>query len=195
MTQTMGQIIKNLRKEHGFTQDDLAEKLNISPQAVSRWENEISMPDISQIIPIAALFGVSTDVLFGLNPAGAYAAIEELYKITNSPDIDTDRCIALWSDLLKIYPRNNVIRCELAKFYTWRKNSGDYSIATELYEKILDESTDQSLRLKAIDPLCLCYKRMGDTKNAIRIAKLCGSEYISEDHLLADIDGYENEMK
>ncbi len=66
MKESMGQIIKRLRKERNFTQEELAEQLNITYQAVSRWENETGMPDISQIVPLANVLGVSTDVLFGM---------------------------------------------------------------------------------------------------------------------------------
>ena len=58
MTETMGQIIKRLRKEHNLTQEELAEQLNISAPAVSKWENDTSMPDISQVVPLANLFGI-----------------------------------------------------------------------------------------------------------------------------------------
>ena len=65
MKQSMGQIIRKLRKERNLTQEELAEQLNITYQAISRWENETGMPDISQVIPLANVFGVSVDVLFG----------------------------------------------------------------------------------------------------------------------------------
>ena len=65
MKETMGQIIRRLRKERDLTQEELAEQLNISSQAVSKWENNTAMPDISQVVPLANFFGVSTDVLFG----------------------------------------------------------------------------------------------------------------------------------
>ncbi len=42
MSESMGQIIKRLRKERNFTQEELAEQLNVSPQAVSKWENGVS---------------------------------------------------------------------------------------------------------------------------------------------------------
>ena len=47
MTETMGQIIKRLRKERNLTQEELAEQLNITAPAVSKWENDAGMPDIS----------------------------------------------------------------------------------------------------------------------------------------------------
>ena len=65
MAISMGQIIKKLRKERNLTQEELAEQLNVTFQAISKWENETGMPDISQIVPLASVFGVSTDVLFG----------------------------------------------------------------------------------------------------------------------------------
>ena len=78
MNETMGQIIRRLRKERNLTQEELAEQLNITYQAVSRWENGTGMPDISQIVPLATVFGVTTDVLF--NIAGTNAN-EEAEKI------------------------------------------------------------------------------------------------------------------
>lgn len=65
MKETMGQIIRRLRKERNLTQEELAELLGVTFQAVSKWENDSGMPDISQIVPIAHAFDVSTDVLFG----------------------------------------------------------------------------------------------------------------------------------
>ncbi|MEA4831248.1 MAG: helix-turn-helix transcriptional regulator [Oscillospiraceae bacterium] len=65
MAETMGHIIRRLRKEQNLTQEELAEQLNISAPAISKWENDTGMPDISQVVPIAKIFGVSTDVLFG----------------------------------------------------------------------------------------------------------------------------------
>jgi transcriptional regulator with XRE-family HTH domain len=65
MALSMGRTIKQLRKAHNLTQEELAEKLNVTYQAVSKWENESGMPDISQVVPLACVFGVSTDVLFG----------------------------------------------------------------------------------------------------------------------------------
>ncbi len=66
MSQSIGQTIKRLRKERNLTQEELAEQLKVTSQAVSKWENETGMPDISQIIPLASVFDVSTDVLFGV---------------------------------------------------------------------------------------------------------------------------------
>ena len=55
-------IIKH-RKENGWSQEDFAEKLNVSRQAVSRWENGTALPDAQNILQISKLFQVTTDYL------------------------------------------------------------------------------------------------------------------------------------
>ncbi len=192
---TMGEIIKTLRKESNLTQEELAEKIGVTSQAVSKWENNVGMPDISQVIPLVSVFGVSTDVLFGLNQDGVEAAIEKAKIITELPETSNDKSIELWKELLKSYPRNNTIRFQLAKAYSYRQQKGDYAAAAELLEKILDESTDSELRWKSLENLCFCYNRMGDVKNAVRAAEQLPPIHISKTAQLADIDGYEKRNK
>ena len=64
--QTFGQRLKNLRHDAGFSQSDLSERIGVSIQSISKWENDNTMPDISQIVPLAAVLGVSTDWLLGV---------------------------------------------------------------------------------------------------------------------------------
>ena len=60
---TFSEKIINLRKAHGWSQEDFAEKLNVSRQAISRWENDSALPDALNIMQISKLFGVTTDYL------------------------------------------------------------------------------------------------------------------------------------
>ena len=53
----------DLRKKNGWSQEELAEKLNVSRQAVSKWEGAQSVPDMGRIIQLSELFGVTTDYL------------------------------------------------------------------------------------------------------------------------------------
>lgn len=59
----LSEKIVQLRKKNGWSQEELAEKLNISRQSVSKWESGASIPDIDKIITMSGLFGVSTDYL------------------------------------------------------------------------------------------------------------------------------------
>lgn len=66
---SFGTKIKNLRRDHNMTQENLAEILSISPQAISRWETDMAMPDISLIAPICNLFNITADELLGISLA------------------------------------------------------------------------------------------------------------------------------
>ena len=63
MTNTIGNRISQSRKEKGITQEEMAERLGVTPQAVSKWENDISYPDILLLPKIAEILDVSVDVL------------------------------------------------------------------------------------------------------------------------------------
>ena len=65
MEQTLGKRIAINRKKLNLTQDQLAEKLGVTAQAVSKWENDQSCPDISMLPRLAELFGISIDALMG----------------------------------------------------------------------------------------------------------------------------------
>lgn len=66
MSMTMGKRIAMRRKELGLTQDGLASALGISPQAVSKWENDQTCPDLSILPALAKLLGMTTDALLGV---------------------------------------------------------------------------------------------------------------------------------
>lgn len=59
----LGQKITELRKKNNLSQEGLAEKMNVSRQAVSKWESDQSIPDIEKIVSLSELFGVTTDYL------------------------------------------------------------------------------------------------------------------------------------
>ena len=63
MDMTIGKRIGLLRKEKGLTQEELASHMGVSPQAVSKWENDQTCPDISALPKLAGLLGVSVDEL------------------------------------------------------------------------------------------------------------------------------------
>ena len=62
----LGKKIRQLRFKAGLTQEQLAEKLGVAAQSVSKWENAVAMPDITALPLLAEVFGVSIDDLFDL---------------------------------------------------------------------------------------------------------------------------------
>ena len=60
---TLGMMITSLRKEKGMTQLELADKMGVTDKAVSKWERDISCPDVNTIPKLAEVFGISVDEL------------------------------------------------------------------------------------------------------------------------------------
>ena len=77
--------IIELRKKNGWSQEELAEKLGVSRQAVSKWEGAQSVPDIQRILEMSRLFGVSTDYLLKDDMDYGSEAITESTAETDSP--------------------------------------------------------------------------------------------------------------
>ena len=99
MNETLGTNIMRLRKEAGLTQEQLANALGISYQAVSKWENGVSCPDISTLPLIADLFSVSMDSLFGRETV-ALAVVQEEPK-RSGPDYPWPDDDALYAVLFR----------------------------------------------------------------------------------------------
>lgn len=74
----LAEKISQLRRQRGWSQEELAEQMNVSRQAVSKWESAQSTPDLDKLVQLSQLFGVSTDELLkdGAQPPEACAAAE-----------------------------------------------------------------------------------------------------------------------
>ena len=62
-----GTKIKNLRNKRGITQEALAKAMGVTPQTVSKWENDVTMPDVALLPELSVFFGVTIDELFSLD--------------------------------------------------------------------------------------------------------------------------------
>lgn len=84
---TFAEKLKELRKQSGISQEKLAEKLGVSRQAVTKWERDLGVPDIENIIAISKLFDVSMDELFS-NERSEKKERDFLYESVTEYDID-----------------------------------------------------------------------------------------------------------
>ena len=78
----------DLRKKSGWSQEELAEKLNVSRQAVSKWEGAQSIPDMNRIIQLSELFGVSTDYLLKDN-------LEQAEPTQGNDEVNSSRTVSM----------------------------------------------------------------------------------------------------
>ena len=108
---SMSRVIRCLRTEKGWTQEELGERVGVSAQAVSKWETGQSLPDIAQLPLLAKAFGVTTDLLFGLEEESAPDFPELDYLCTDPEEawrqwremgrkieegLETDSCVYLY---------------------------------------------------------------------------------------------------
>ena len=175
MQHSIGKTIKDLRKNRGLTQEELAEKIGVTAQAISKWENESGMPDLSQIVPLAHVFGVSTDTILGTGDIKKNEDVSEILrraqsKLTFPLTIEclTDKYNVLLEGL-KIYPNNFtlILQCmELEISLAYPKNPiYDEKNAKALYESCerhaniifsYDDNVNRILRARMIMLMLYC---------------------------------------
>ena len=121
---SIGRNIAELRREKGLTQQALGEKLGVSVQAVSKWENDVCAPDVSLFPGLAELFGVSIDRIFGFR-LGSGEEVKAI--IARADELETlEENIAFLRSALEKYPNSPELKLELAWSYlsSWRTGLG-----------------------------------------------------------------------
>ena len=79
---SIGEMISSLRKEKGMTQNDLAEKMNVTDKAVSKWERNLSCPDINSIPKLAEILGTSVEDLLNAQVKKQTNKIDDIVNIS-----------------------------------------------------------------------------------------------------------------
>lgn len=78
---TIGEIISYLRKEKNMTQNDLAEKMNVTDKAVSKWERNLSCPDVNSIPKLAEILGISVEELLNAQTKQENSKADDIINI------------------------------------------------------------------------------------------------------------------
>lgn len=144
-----GQKIKKLRTDAGLSQAMLAEHIGVSVQSISNWECNNTMPDISQIVPLASILCVSTDYLLGVGfdeKADHEALIRNVNTVwanysVNTKENNADLLVAdLYKEYLRKYPTDYEAKykCALAlyDYLLVEKVRGKFHIEADAYESI-----------------------------------------------------------
>lgn len=157
----IGNKIKELRKKRGITQEELASSINISFQAISKWENNICLPDITMAPILAGYFGVSMDELFDFSLKELEAEVERIVdEAVIYRETEYKKSRQILEDGLKKYPENEVLLNNL--LYVITDTDEKMDIASRLAEK----SQDNTIRYDALRFLADAYYEKGDHKSA-----------------------------
>ncbi len=141
----LGNKIRELRRSRNLTQEQLAASLNISAQAVSKWEMGASYPDMTMIPTIAALFKVSLDELFDFDVKNIDKEIEDIRLEKNKYFWSSfEKAEQILLDGLKLYPASIQLKTELLDLYAYNVDRGDEIInkVFELGSHIISVSQD-----------------------------------------------------
>lgn len=155
----LGEKIKSLRKQKNISQEVFANYLGISFQAVSKWENGYTMPDVAMIPAIASFFGVSTDELFGFNQFEIEKQVDEIcdeayrYRFT-----DAARSERILRDGLQRFPGNDILLNNL--LYTLDAQTRSDEVIS-LCKTLIESTKDDSVKYDACRILAECYKQNG----------------------------------
>ena len=157
---TIGEKIRELRKQTGMTQDKLASHLNVSFQTVSKWETGASCPDLSMIVPLAHLLNVSTDELLGAyetEPDKRYTELKEAYDRTFKTE-DFAKRQEICETAVREYPGDARWACNLAwvisnrsfEYEDYDKYVAEQEKAIRLFDSVIRNCRDEILRGDAI---------------------------------------------
>lgn len=208
--QTFGQRLKNLRHDAGFSQSDLSERIGVSIQSISKWENDNTMPDISQIVPLAAVLGVSTDWLLGVGMnedadreklSERTAKLLQNYSINTYEDNAERLAYEAGREFLKKYPLNSPVRLDTAHhLYNYLKRSREnyFSIPDNEFDELhaagiknlnalISQDKDPSRQIEARRTLIDYLKLTEEWDEAERIAMELPEAFEIRDEALLDI--------
>ena len=192
---SFGQVIKKLRRNADMTQDQLAEMLSISPQAISRWETDTAMPDISFLRPLSNIFGVTADTLLEIDVSRVNESVEGYKRrITESyRNHKYQEMLDLARLACKEIPNHLELSGQLAFALTSGENvkkEENIDEAISLYKLILEKSVDNILRFRATSALCRLYAEKKDNKEqALYFAKQLPKGLIqTSSHLMMQYD-------
>ena len=147
MELNIGTSIRRLRRERDVTQEELANAIGVTAQAVSKWEREEGYPDITILPEIARFFGVSLDTVCGMDEEREKAEIE---KIIREAKGDCGEVAEAMRRGLERFPQSFELKAELAYHLigctaeNYRKNLEE---SIRLHEEILERCTDQAIRI------------------------------------------------
>ena len=193
----LGEKIKSLRKSRNISQEVFANYLGVSFQAVSKWENGITMPDVTMIPAIASFFRISTDELLDYNLFEAEKQIveicDEAYNYRYRAPEEAERI--LWNGLQR-FPGNEVILNNL--LYTLDLHAKTDEVMN-LCKTLIESAKDDAIKYDACRILATCYKENGQYELIKPTLEMIPEVYFSKLELMATMldgaDSYEAAQK
>jgi len=178
----LSQTIRQYRRELSLSQEQLAERLGVSPQTVSKWEREECMPDITLLPRIAGFFHITVDALLGVNLLKEEEEVEAIIARCAEADCHYrgDEIAALCEEGLAKYPGN----FKLLAWQVYILQRRDPQRAIEVSDYILANCTDSELRHWTESNRCYALFNAGEKEKAIAAARALPGYYDTREDTL-----------
>ena len=176
----IGAKIRMLRREKRVTQEELAEYLHISSQAISKWETGSSCPDVDFLPKLAVYFGTSLDNLLDFDQSRVDAEVEKLVAQSGRAGNDPAASEAFLRKALEKYPNNDLLlTCILEDMQEQNADGSRSAEIIEIGERILSCSKDDELKIDVLRILAETYHGMGEQAMAeFYLAKIPGLNFL-----------------
>lgn len=202
----LGENLKKFRLQRELTQEQLADILGVSAQAVSRWENGTTYPDITLLPVIASYFEITLDELMAMDSFKSEEQLKDLIaqlEENGSKGLIYEN-ILLLRDAVKTYPTNYELQFRLVnqlafcEYKDGRGLSEEEKIsfnreAAEIGNRILSHCTDGVIINRTTKQLCYICSRLGEKEKAIEYAKMLPNIWCTDTVVLGDL--YEGEQQ
>jgi len=187
----LSENIKNNRKKMNLTQEQLAEAMNVTVGAVSKWESAASTPDLTTLMALADFFQTSTDALLGfvLQGMGADQQADAIKQCTGDRAFEKGRKKA--EKALQNFPNHFGVVYRSAMFYEMlaldTDDKGAFHKAISLYERacgLLEQNADPEIGLRTIYAhISQCHHCLGEYEQALKVLKAHNEDGIYDDLL------------
>ena len=172
---SIGTTIKKLRRDRNITQEQLAEMLGVSTNAVSQWECDKTSPDISHIPILANIFEVSADILLEIDIAKSKKQFEINEFTAKYAELHsqgkTEERLNLSRAMQKKYPNDETVRYYLMRVLQNGYANENFDEIVALGEQLLN-STNMQFRTGTIQCLCYTYLNHGNKEKALQYADM-----------------------
>jgi len=168
----LAQNIRRLRLQKDMTQEELAERLGVTSQAVSRWERGGCCPDIALLPGLANLFAVTVDDLLGMEELRSRARVNDIYAQADAlvRQKRYREAALLQEQALKVWPDEYGLMAGMAQALVLADSAKQVHRAIALCECVLANQTSVKLRGTTMASLCFLYRLAGEAEKARALA-------------------------
>ena len=197
----IGKNLKALRCAKGLTQEEAAEVFGVSPQAVSRWENDTAYPDITLLPGLAMFYETTVDEIVGMDGIRREETLRgihgEILRLVANGQIR--EAVALNKEALKTYPNNSGLLLSLGETLAHQDDEASVGEAISVIERGLQNS-ESSMKAKgtAAANLLFLYLKAGRIEQAKALVKSLPHVWESREVLLPEVcdgEAYAAELK